>query len=79
MTTEDGRQTARCRRRPPPPALERVDQQQRWLATAAVGLAGATTMPPEFLDTWYGLPGSPHVPSSVCAHLLAYIADDWGT
>ena len=40
MTTEDGRQTTRCRRRPPPPALERVDQQQRWLATAAVGLAG---------------------------------------
>ena len=33
----------------------------------------------EFLDTWYGLPGPPHVPSWVLAHILAYVADDWDT
>ena len=36
-------------------------------------------MPPEFLDTWYGLPGSPHVPSWVLAHILACATDDWDT
>ena len=34
---------------------------------------------PEFLANWYGLPGSPHVPSWVLAHILAYIANDLDT
>ena len=33
----------------------------------------------ECLGTWHGLPGAPHVPSSVVAHILAYIANDLDT